>query len=239
MLLRRLAQLLLVALVASAPLSACAGNPDNTGPLPEAAGLVDAAADNLRELTSVAFEFRVSGAIPGLPVREVEGVAAREDGSSGTASGHADAQLLTERVQYSFVVEDDTLTLTDPDGSTVRQPVPAGYAPTRLLDPEDGIRRLLTEATGLRTETREELDDVETYRIDGELGHQAISALVAGVHDDVDVKFWIAEKGDRLMRVWVQVPPRKKNEGAVQLELALSGHNAAEPRPAGEPTGRS
>ncbi len=239
MVLRRLARLSLVALIGSASLSACAGNPDNTGPLPEATGLVEEAAENLRELTSVAFEFRVSGEIPGLSVREVEGVADREGGPNGTASGEADAQLFTERVQYSFVLTDDTLTLTDPDGETTQRPAPAEYTPARLLDPEKGLRRLLTEATDLQTETREELDDVETYRVDGELDHRAISALVAGVHDDVDVKFWIAEEGDRLVRVWVQVPPRKKNEGAVQLELALSGHNAAEPRPAGEPAGRS
>ncbi|MER7117347.1 LppX_LprAFG lipoprotein [Saccharomonospora azurea] len=238
MLLRRFAQSLVVALVVSAPLSACAGNPDNTGPLPEAAGLVAAAADDLRELTDVAFELRVSGAIPGLPVREIEGVADRRDDS---ARGEVDVQLPDERVQYSFVLDDDVVRLTDSEGAVVDRPVPAEHAPSDLLDPDHGLRRLLTEATELRTETREELGDVETYRIGGELSHAAISALVPGVHDDVDVKFWIADRGDTLVRVWVQVPPQKKNEGAVQLELELREHNrtGSDPgRPAGEPADR-
>lgn len=231
MLIRRLAQSLVVTLAVSAPLSACTGNPDNTGPLPEARGLADAAAEDLRDLTDVAFELRVSGAIPGLPVREVTGVVDRRD---GTASGEADVQYPDERVQYTFVLDGDTVTLTDADGVVVDTPLPADYAPGELLDPDDGLRALLVEAGNLRTETREELDDVATYRIGGELRHETISALVPGVHDDVDVKFWIAEHGDRLMRVWVQVPPRKKNEGAVQLELALDRHNATSPADGGD-----
>ncbi|EID53504.1 LppX_LprAFG lipoprotein [Saccharomonospora xinjiangensis] len=238
MLPRRLALNLVAALVVSASLPACTANPDNSGPLPGAEGLVNAAEGALEELASVAFEFRLTGAVPGLQVREVEGVADRGRGPNGSATGEADAQLLTERVRYSFVVEGNTLSLTEQDGTTVRRPVPADYAPARLLDPATGIRQLLAEATNLTTETREELDDIETYRIGGELRHEVVSALLPGVHDDVDVKFWIADGSHRLMRVWVQVPPRKKNEGATQLELALTRHNAVEVRPSDPSAGR-
>ncbi|WP_298176398.1 LppX_LprAFG lipoprotein [Saccharomonospora sp.] len=226
--LRRLAQVLLAALATSASLTACSGNPDNTGPLPEGQRLVDAAAENLRDLTSVAFELDISGAIPGLPVRKIEGVASRTESPNGTASGDADMQLETERVRYEFALDSDVLRLTDSDGETVEKAMPDTYTPARLLDPEQGMRQLLTEAEGLETETREQLGDVETYRVDGDLSREAISAVVPAVHDDVDVKFWIADGTDQLMRIWIQVPPRKENEGAVQVQLVLTEHNTAE-----------
>ena len=229
---RRLVQILLAVLVTSAPLAGCSGNPDNTGPLPKGQQLVDAAAENLRELTNVAFELEISGAVPGLPVREIEGVASRSEGPNGSASGEADMQLETERVRYEFTLSDDVLLLTDSDGETEEQAVPVPYTPARLLDPEHGLRQLLIGAEELETETREQLDDVETYRVHGTLSREAVSAVVPAVQDDVDIKFWVADDTEQLMRIWIQVPPRKENEGAVQLQLALTEHNtAAAPAP--------
>ncbi|MFD2397088.1 LppX_LprAFG lipoprotein [Prauserella oleivorans] len=104
--------------------------------------------------------------------------------------------------------------------------MPAQFSPARLLDPERGLRQLLTKATALETESREELQGVPAYRINGELSHAAVSALVPGIHDAVDVKFWVSENPRRdLLRLWVQVPPRQPNEGSVMLELALTDHN--------------
>ncbi|OQO90332.1 hypothetical protein B1813_18100 [Saccharomonospora piscinae] len=228
MLIRRLVPTALATLVAAASLAGCTGNPDNTGPLPDAGGLVDTAAERLRGLTDVSFHFRSNGALPGLPVREVEGTASREGGPDGTAQGEADVQAPAGRTQYTFDLDGETLRLTDPDEAdapAVERTVPQAFAPARLLDPERGLRQLLLAATDLRTETRENLADVETYRVGGGLAHDAIAAVVPTVHDDVSVKFWIAPGTGRLMRVWVQVPPRQKNEGAVQLELALTRHN--------------
>ncbi len=104
--------------------------------------------------------------------------------------------------------------------------VPELVAPARLLDPATGLGTLLRQARGLETETREDLDDVATYRVGGELPREAVAAFVPGVHADVDVKFWVgADAPGHLRRVWVQVPPRQKNEGAVVLELALTRHD--------------
>src|SRR5690606_17493937 len=158
--------------------------------------------------------------------------ASRSEGPNGSASGEADMQLETERVRYEFTLSDDVLLLTDSDGETEEQAVPVPYTPARLLDPEHGLRQLLSGAEELETETREQLDDVETYRVHGTLSREAVSAVVPAVQDDVDIKFWVADDTEQLMRIWIQVPPRKENEGAVQLQLALTEHTrAAAPAP--------
>ncbi|WP_028662360.1 LppX_LprAFG lipoprotein [Saccharomonospora iraqiensis] len=230
---RRLAVVLVAALTV---VGGCAASPDTTGPLPDGRELVDTATRALADVRGVRFEFHVSGALPGLPVRTVEGVATRDGGPHGSARGEADVQRGTERHRYDFVLDGAELRLTDPDDSTAdrdggaggTRPAPGPLTPARLLDPEHGLTTLLREATALETESREELDGVPSYRVGGELDREVVAGFVPGVHDDVAVKFWVAGRGQgQLLRVWMQVPPRQKNEGAVMLELALDGHETA------------
>ncbi|NIJ13874.1 lipoprotein LprG [Saccharomonospora amisosensis] len=214
-------------LLTIAVLGGCTASPDTTGPLPRARPLLDASADALAQLRSVNFAFSVSGAVPGLSVREIDGVARRDPQPHGYAHGAADVQRGTKRAQYEFVVADGTLTLEDGEGRTMREPVPQPFDPAQLLDPTNGLRTLLDGARQARTEGKEELHDVPTFRVDGRLPRHVISAVIPGVHTDVDVKFWVSQdQSRRLLRMWVQVPPRQRNEGAVMLELALTNHNA-------------
>ncbi|EHR49339.1 Protein of unknown function (DUF1396) [Saccharomonospora marina XMU15] len=214
-------------LLAIALLGGCAASPDTTGPLPRARSLLDASADALGQLHSVNFAFNVSGAVPGLSVREVEGVARRDPPPHGYARGTADVQHGIKRAQYEFVVADGALTLENGEGLTRREPVPQPFDPAQLLGRKNGLRTLLDGARQPHTEGKEELHDVPTFRVDGKLPRHVIAAVVPGVHTDVDVKFWVSQDPSRrLLRMWVQVPPRQRNEGAVMLELALTNHNA-------------
>lgn len=211
-------------------LSGCSASPDISEPLPTGQSLIDTAAGGLQDLESVNFTFHVNGAVPGLPVRKVEGVAHRQGGQYGYARGVADVQRITDRTQYEFLLSGDTLRLTD-DGAQEEQALPERFSPARILAPDTGLHRLLDEATNLETEGREDLDDVPTYRVDGELSREVVAMLIPAVRADVDVKFWVrqAEEPD-LMRIWMQLPPQQQNAGAVTLELALSNHNSpAEP----------
>ncbi|TNC23125.1 LppX_LprAFG lipoprotein [Amycolatopsis alkalitolerans] len=217
--------LLIMALAAG-----CSASPDTRGPLPDATGLVTAAAATLAGIRSVRFDLSVSGSIPGMDVREIKGWASRD----GTASGQADMQESTNRFELRYEIAGDRLTLTDKHGTRTREPMPAEYAPAGLL--EQGLPKLLTSATGLKTETKENVQGVETYRVTGELGKDVIASVVPQIQSDVDVKFWVTRTEPRtLVRIWMQVPPRQPNEGAVMLELALSGVNS--PPPASTPTG--
>jgi lipoprotein LprG len=223
MLRRRTASVLVLILALAC---GCAASPDTRGPLPDASELVTAAAVTLAGIHSVQFDFSVSGTIPGLDVREVKGWASRDGGPAGSAIGQADMQESTNRFELRYEIDGDQLVLTDQRGTRTQEPVPAEYSPAALLAQGQGLPKLLTSATGLKTETKEDVKGVETYRVTGELGKDVVSTVLPQIQSDVDVKFWVTQTEPRsLVRVWMQVPPRQPNEGAVMLELGLSGVN--------------
>jgi len=211
-------------LALSTALFACSPAPEE--PLPEGRALVDAAGASLDGVRSVRFDFSVSSTIPGLDIREVKGQASKDGGPHGTAIGQADVQASVDRFELDYVLAGDTLFLTDKNGQQTRAAVPAQYTPTRMLDRERGLPKLLAEATALKTETEEDVLGVQAYRVTGELARNVIAGVVPGIQADVDVKFWVTKSEPRnLVRVWIQVPPRQPNEGAIQLELGLSDQN--------------
>ncbi|GLY68192.1 LppX_LprAFG lipoprotein [Amycolatopsis taiwanensis] len=218
--LRRIAGVLLAA---AALATGCGPSPDTSG-LPDGTQLVSAAGASLDQVRTVRFDFDVSGTIPGLDVRAVSGQASRD----GSASGKADVQDTVNRFETTFAINGPTLYLTDQHGNRTERPVPAGYNPAVVLDPSRGLPRLLTEATGLKTETKEDVQGVQAYRVTGELAGNVVSSVVPQIHSDVDVKFWVTQSEPReLVRVWMQVPPQQPNEGAVMLQLALSDMSAS------------
>ncbi|MBB3661770.1 lipoprotein LprG [Prauserella sediminis] len=226
----------------------CTSSPEAPESEPPGASLVRDASAALRDVTSVRFDLRTQGALPGFPIRSIEGVATR----SGWSTGEVDMQLPTERVQYEYelghregasssggsatsavpegssaeAARDTTVTLTDSDDVMTTSVVPERFTPANLLAGDGGLHDLLGDATELSTESREDIGDVPTYRVSGTLPQADISELLPGVPDDVAVKFWVTDNPERtLLRVWLQVPPRKQNEGATMIELGLSEHN--------------
>lgn len=237
----------LLALVAG-----CSSPPEAPETEPAGASLVRDAAKALGDVTSVRFDLRTQGALPGFPIRSIDGVATR----AGWSTGEVDMQLPGERVQYEYEFGDrdgasspggssaedsptaktpgssadadgdTTVALTDSDDVTTRTAVPERFTPQSLLARQGGLHDLLEDATELRTESREDIDDVPAYRISGNLPQDDISELLPGVPDDVAAKFWVTDNPQRtLVRVWLQVPPRTPNQGATMIELGLSEHN--------------
>src|SRR5439155_21315673 len=152
------------------------------GPLPDGGELVSAAAASFDTVRSVRFDFSVSGTIPGLDVREVKGQADRD----GLASGQADVQQSTNRFELTFLVNGSTLYLTDKKGNRTQQPAPATYNPSLLLDPSRGLPRFLHNATAVKTETKEDVNGIATYRVTGELARDVVASFVPGIQSNVD-----------------------------------------------------
>lgn len=225
----------------------CTSSPEAPESDPPGASLVRDASAALRDVTSVRFDLRTQGALAGFPIRSIEGVATR----AGWARGEVDLQLPDGRMQYEYelgdrpetspsgaptstardggsaaAAHDRTVTLTDADDVTTTAVVPERFTPQHLLARDGGLRDLLGDATELSTESREDIGDVPTYRVSGTLPQADISELLPGVPDDVAVKFWVTDNPERtLLRVWLQVPPAKPNQGATMIELGLSEHN--------------
>jgi len=217
MLARRLTPVLLIAI---GLLGAC-GSPETSG-LPEGRDLLARSAEGLRNLRDVRFDYGLSGDIPGLALRSAHGRVS----ASGAAEGEAEIDTPEGRVARGFVVDSGTLTLTEPGGASTRQPVPAP-SPVALLDSDTGLRSLLVNAANPRTENRETLDGETAYRVGGTVGREVVARLLPGVWADAETKFWVSDDGSRrLLRIWLQLPPPRNNQGAVAIELALADHNA-------------
>jgi len=201
----------------------CSASPDMRGPLPDAPSLVTAAATSFAQLRTFQFDFTVSGSVPGLNVREVKGTASRDGGPYGSSTGQADMQESQNRFEVTYSINGDKLRLTDKNGVSTDEPVPEPYNPVTLLDPARGLPKLLTSATELKTETKEDLKGVKTYRVTGSVARAVVATVLPTVQSDVDVKFWVTQNEPRnLVRIWMQVPPQQPNEGAVMLELGLT-----------------
>jgi lipoprotein LprG len=187
---------------------------------------VAASAKALAGLRSVRFTLGVSGDVPGLPIRQIAGDATLDGSPQGTAKGRADVQESVNRFQLDYVLEGDKLYVTDKNGKHQEFPAPAVFTPAALLRTGGGLYRLLTKATDMQTEIEEKVNGVDTYRVGAKLSKAVISSVVPGIQSDVDIKFWVEKAATRrLMRVWLQIPPAKPNEGAIMLELALSNLN--------------
>ncbi|QWF79063.1 LppX_LprAFG lipoprotein [Amycolatopsis sp. CA-230715] len=199
---------------------ACSASPDTSGPLPRGTDLTGSAAEALKNLNGTRFRLGLSGMIPGLPIRSIEGTANRD----GTGSGRADVQESAEKFSdVTYTVAGRVATVSGKNAPPRTLAVPAQYDPATLLGPDKGLRRALLAATGVTTEAKEPLNKVDAYRLTGKLAGPVISQLIPGITADVDVKFWVREAEPHdLMRIWMQVPPYKPSEGAVMLELSLS-----------------
>jgi lipoprotein LprG len=207
-------------------LGGCASSP-GSGSLPDGPGLVAASAQNLTGLRSFRYTLGVSGTIPGLPIRQIDGQVTLDGGPDGMAEGHADMQEAMDRFQVEYVLRDGKLYLTHTDGTKEEIPASPEFLPSALLESSGGLHRLMTGATQLKTEIQEKLGKVATYRVTGELPKAVVSSVIPGIQSDVDIKFWVDQaEPHQLMRVWMQVPPIQANEGAVMIELALSNQNA-------------
>jgi lipoprotein LprG len=227
MLCRRIA---LVAVLALGLTGACSPAPDTTGPLPDGSQLVTEAAESLTKLRSVRFAFGTSGTVPGLDIREITGHAVVDGSRFGWARGEADLQRATEREQVDFLLQGESVRLTDEQGDTTERPVPAPYYPAAILDADHGLAELMRRATGVETEGKEDLGEVQAFRINGSVPAEVVSMLVPGIQSAVDVKFWVSrQQPHELVRLWMQIPPLQPKQGAVMLELALSEHNVPVP----------
>jgi len=169
----------------------------------------------------VQYEFAMGQdrATPPAGARDTEPGTDPNSGTEGTGTGDTGTQDTED-------AKDTEVTLTDSEDETTTASLPERFTPGSLLGRDGGLRALLGDATDLSTESREDIDDVPAYRVSARIPQDKMSELLPGVPGDVAAKFWVSDDADRtLLRVWLQVPPRTPNEGAVLIELGLTEHN--------------
>ncbi len=221
---RFLVVVLTVASMATAGCSSLSSWTSAGSPLPDGPSLVRGAAEATSGINSTHFTMGVTGALPtnvtGLTVLGAQGDLIKD----GRAQGVATVEELGQRLQIAFVVVDHVLYVKGPTGGF--QQVPGGtalYDPGAILDPNRGAARLLSSVSGAKTERREDVGGVATYRVTGHASKDVVTALAPGVQSDVDVTFWLRQDGaHQPVRVVVQIPPSQPGAAPATVDMALS-----------------
>ncbi|WP_189062181.1 LppX_LprAFG lipoprotein [Longimycelium tulufanense] len=185
-----------------------AGCTDDAKPaqsLPDGGELLRQSAAAMRSVESVHFTINADGAVAGLPLRGAEGDLTR----AGNARGKARVQQAGSVAELDFVLVDQDIYVKGPTGGYQR--FPAGlaatlYDPSAILDPERGVAKLLSEASGPRTEAEEEVAGTKSYRVAATAPKDALSGLLPGMTEDVPGTLWVDAGSKRLVQARFDVP---------------------------------
>ncbi|MEV1290177.1 LppX_LprAFG lipoprotein [Micromonospora sp. NPDC049679] len=227
---RRLAALTAVLLTLSlTALTGCtrgdrpgAGAGQNQGGLPPAADLLSASATEMRSVQIARFEIATSGAGEMLGITGAKGVITR----AGDAEGTAQLAQGGNPVELTFVVKGDTLYVKGLTGGWQKVPLAAAatvYDPSALLSPDRGVAHVIATAQDGRTEAREPVDGVETYKVKATFDTKALTTLVPGLNEKITGSLWIGVERPLLHRI--ELPVRNRT-GTITVSFSGFGEPA-------------
>lgn len=176
--------------------TAC-GGPSET--LPQGATVLADAATAMKTVNTTRFALQVEGETPGVQLRSADGQLTREGSAKGTARVDEGRQLL----ELGFVIIGQDLYLTPPTGGVQKLPLSfagAVYDPSIILNPDKGIAAALASGQDANTEKREQVEGVDTYRVQVRFPAQPLGTLVPGLAQDKTSDIWIAVQGSRLIK---------------------------------------
>jgi lipoprotein LprG len=186
---------LLVALVTS-----CSGSgAQQKAALPDGTALLADAAKAMRAVTTTHFALEVQGNTSGIQLRSADGRLTRDGSAKGTAKVDEGRQLL----ELQFVIIGQELYIKPPTGRVQKLPLSfagAVYDPSVILNPDRGIAAALASGTGATTEAREQVDNVDSYRLQVKFPAQPLGAIVPELAGDKISEIWVAAQGSRLVK---------------------------------------
>ena len=186
-----------VAALVIALVTSCSGGQNAN--LPNGPALLADSAKAMRQVTTTHFTVDVAGNAPGVQLRSADGQLTRTGSAKGVAKVDEGAQLL----ELQFVIIGQDLYLRPPTGGVQKLPLSfAGqvYDPSMILNPDRGIAAALASGTGPTTETREQADGVDTYRLQVRFPAQPLGSLVPELAQDKTSEVWVAAQGSRLVK---------------------------------------
>lgn len=200
---RHLRLLVLLAVLITALLTSCgggeAGKKDVPPPLPEGPGLLAKSAEAMRTVTSTRVGIEVQGELPGVPIKSAEGQLTNE----GSAKGTATLDMGQQRYEVAFVILGKDLYLRGPTGGFKKLSTTSAflvYDPTVLLNPDRGIAKVLATGAAAKTEGREQVGGVDSYRVQASFSGQSLGKVVPGFTQDSTSQVWIAADDFRLVQ---------------------------------------
>ncbi|HEY2765837.1 MAG TPA: LppX_LprAFG lipoprotein [Pseudonocardiaceae bacterium] len=198
---RHLHLLALFAALVMALLTSCGGQTadQKAPPLPGGASLLGDSANAMRTVMSTRVAITVDGDLPDLPIKAAEGQITKDGSAKGTASVDFGAQPY----EVSFVIIGQDLYLRGPTGGYKQLSTSSAflvYDPTVILNPDRGVAAVLAHGTGAKTEGRESVNGVDSYRVRASFSGQSLAKLVPGFTQGKTAEVWIATNGFRLQQ---------------------------------------
>ncbi|HEY8471939.1 MAG TPA: LppX_LprAFG lipoprotein [Natronosporangium sp.] len=184
------------------------GGGDDDGDLPDAAGLMTAAADEMAQVETVAMLLESDTDLGGLAVRRVDGVLTQ----AGDADGVALVEQLGTQVELKFRVVGETF-YYQLIGGWQQQPLAEAadyYDPSAILDPDRGIAQLLRSATDPQVERR----DGDQYEVTATFPAEQLDVVLPGAQETRGT-VWIGVDRPLLHRAQFPV-----EEGTVTVTLS-------------------
>ncbi|MGH3391774.1 MAG: LppX_LprAFG lipoprotein [Actinomadura sp.] len=197
--------------------TACSGGSGSPADLPQGGQVLQQASAAMRDVRSIAFSISTEGK-PAVPVRSGDIKLLK----SGDAEGTLQLEQAGQAIEMNFVLLGDTVHYKGLTGGYQKLPramVAQLYDPTAVLDPDRGIAKLLTGATGPTTEAREKIGDRDTYRIKATLPRDTAAALVPGITQDLTGQVWVDTADHRPRRVRMRLPAAGGGTGTVTVSF--------------------
>jgi lipoprotein LprG len=198
---------LIAVLVVLLGLAACKSGKTDTASanLPAGDALLKESSAAMHDIKTAQFVITSDGAVAGLNLHKAEGTLTRE----GSAKGTAQIDQSGATVEVSFVIVGDKIYLKGPTGGYQTLPLALAasvYDPSAILNPDKGIAKVLSTATGAKTEAIEEVDGKQAYRVAATMNAADLVTVVPGVTDPVPAKLWISVDDKRLLKAAFTMP---------------------------------
>jgi lipoprotein LprG len=158
----------------------------------------------MRTVKTVHFTVSAQGDTPGVSLRYVDGQLTQQGSAKGTAKINQGGKLADQE----FVIIGNTLYLRGPGGDYQKLPssvTGAVYDPAVILNPDRGIAAVLASGKDTKTEAREPLAGVDSYRLAATFPKDSLAELLPGISKDTTGQVWLAVQGLRLVEAQFRV----------------------------------
>ncbi|WP_324188213.1 LppX_LprAFG lipoprotein [Nocardia higoensis] len=197
---------LLAASLIAALVAGCSSSDDGgdttaapvTGPLPDAAQIIQESSRTTQTLQSVHLDIQVTD-VPNLPVESVSADVTNQPQGAGQAMGEAKVRTKPEEpfIDTKFIVVDKTLyTAVNSSSYAPVGPAEQVYDPGVILDKDKGLANVIAQVENPKAEGRETLDGIAVVKVTGTIDGSVIDPVVPRLGEGagtLPITLWIAD----------------------------------------------
>ena len=219
---RRLLAVLAALSIATALSGGCSSPTKSSGPLPDAAPLLQQSSQTIKNVNSVHLMVSVNGKIKGLAVKTLTGDLNTTPNTA--AKGDAKITFSGSDIDAPFVVYEGILyAALTPNKWADFGPAADIYDPSLILNHDTGLANLLAKFTNAKSQARETINGQDTIRITGNAPADAVNQLVPQLKasQPLPSTVWIQESGDHQL-----VQAKLDQSAANSIQMTLSNWNA-------------